>query len=209
MSSDPIDTRTKILEGALALLEAQPEKLPRMTDFAKRAGISRQAVYLHFTNRLELLVAATKLQDQQNRIDDRLAASRTASSGKDRLDAFVTAWGSYIPIIYPVARALIAISDTDEEARAAWEDRMQDMREGCAAAVQALRADCTLPDVIDAEQATDFLWTLLSVRNWEQLTQTCGWSQECYLDTLRALSRATLAGEPQAITEMFQAESRG
>lgn len=200
MSSDQTDTRTKILQGALALLEAQSDALPRMSDFAKKAGISRQAVYLHFANRLELIVAATQFQDDQNDVNARLAPSRNATNGRDRLDAFVVAWCSYIPIIYPVARAIIAISDTDAEARAAWEARMQDMREGCEAAVLALARDGTLPAHIDTEQATDLLWTLLSVRNWEQLTQVCGWSQDCYLQTIRALAHTTLAGDTNLLT---------
>ncbi len=204
MSSNERDTRTKILEGALALLEAQPEKLPRMSDFAQKAGISRQAVYLHFDNRLDLLVAATKLQDQQNDIDQRLAPSRSAPNGPARLDAFVTAWASYIPIIYPVARALIAISDTDADAKEAWDERMRDMREGCAAAVDALARDKILPPTIDTKQATDLLWTLLSVRNWEQLTQGCGWPQDCYLETVRSLALATLAGQPERLQDILK-----
>ncbi|MEX0309916.1 MAG: TetR/AcrR family transcriptional regulator, partial [Tateyamaria sp.] len=187
MSSDPIDTPTKILQAALALLEMPGAKLPTMSDIARATGISRQAVYLHFPSRTDLLVAATRFQDRQNNVDAALAPSRGARSGAERLDAFVTAWGNYIPKIYGVARAIMAVTDTDAEAAAAWNTRMQDMREGCAAAVHALADDGTLPPDTDVEQATDLLWTLLSVRNWENLTQTCGWSQECYLATIRGM----------------------
>jgi len=42
-----------------------------MADIAKAAGISRQALYLHFPTRVDLLVAMTRHLDAQNDIDDR------------------------------------------------------------------------------------------------------------------------------------------
>ena len=115
----------------------------------------------------------------------------------------MTAWGNYIPKIYGVARAILAVVDTDPEAAAAWNTRMADMREGCAAAVQALAEDGTLPPQTDPEQATDLLWTILSVRMWENLTQTCGWDQDCYLATIRGLALAALAQDVGALTDVL------
>ncbi|WP_299548425.1 TetR/AcrR family transcriptional regulator [uncultured Tateyamaria sp.] len=203
MSSEPIDTPTKILQATLKLLEAPDAKLPTMSDIARATGISRQAVYLHFPSRTDLLVAATRYQDRLNDIDTGLAPSRGARSGAERLDAFVTAWGNYIPKIYGVARAIMAVTDTDAEAAAAWNTRMQDMREGCSAAISALAEDGTLPPGTDIEQATDLLWTILSVRNWENLTQTCGWSQDCYIATIRGMAMATLARDLGALTDVL------
>ncbi len=203
MSSTLLDTPTKILQAALTLLETPQSKLPTMSDIARATGVSRQAVYLHFPSRTELLIAATRLQDRQNNVDAALSASRHAATGAERLDAFVTAWGNYIPKIYGVARAIMAASATDPEAKVAWDTRMADMREGCAAAITALAKDGTLPQGTDTEQATDLLWTLLSVRNWENLTQGCGWDQDCYITTIRGLARATLAGQPEALTQLL------
>lgn len=203
MSSDTIDTPTRILQATLGLLEQPRAKLPTMSDIARATGISRQALYLHFPTRTDLLIAATRLQDQQNNVDMHLAPSRTAASGTERLDAFVTAWCNYIPKIYGVARAILAVIDTDAEAAAAWNTRMADMREGCAAAVAALVEDGTLPQGSETEQATDLLWTMLSVRNWEHLTQTCGWDQDCYVATVRGLALATLARDLGALTDVL------
>lgn len=203
MSSNPPDTPTKILHATLTLLEKPQAKLPTMSDIARATGVSRQAVYLHFPSRTDLLVAATRYQDTQNNVDMALAPSRDARSGPERLDAFVTAWGNYIPKIYGVARAIMAVTDSDPEAAAAWNTRMQDMREGCAAAVQALVDDGILPKGTDMDQATDLLWTLLSVRNWENLTQTCGWSQDCYIATIRGMAMAALARDLGALTDVL------
>ncbi len=203
MSSASPDTPTRILQATLSLLERPAAKLPTMSDIAKASGVSRQAVYLHFPSRTDVLVAATRYQDQTNDVNAALASSRAARSGTERLDAFVTAWGNYIPKIYGVARAILAVADTDPEAAAAWNTRMGDMREGCAAAVQALAQDGTLPPNTDPGQATDLLWTLLSVRTWENLTQTCGWDQDCYLSTIRGLALAALAQDVGALSDVL------
>ena len=163
-----------------------------MSDIAKATGISRQALYLHFPNRAELLIAATKYLDEKVNIDANLAESRQATTGEARLTAFIRAWGNHIPVIYGVARALMAMSDTDAEARAAWEDRKAAVRHGCVAAVSALSRDGRLREDLTEPTATDLLWTLLSVRNWAALTQTCGWSQDTYLQEITRLSRAAL-----------------
>ena len=70
------------------------------------------------------------------------------------------------------------IKDTDEAAATAWADRMQAVRHGCKAAVKALKDDGKLTPEYSVKQATDILWTLLSVRNWEQYRQECRWSQK-------------------------------
>ncbi len=187
MSSKNIETRKKILDAAWKLLETNPATSVRMSDIAKKTGISRQAVYLHFPTRAELLVATARHLDEVKNVDQRLAASRAASTGVERLNAFVEAWGNYIPEIYGVGKAFMAMQDTDEAAASAWNDRMQAVRHGCNAAIQALKKDGALSPDYSAKQATDILWTILSVRNWEQLTGACGWSQKRYIESMKRL----------------------
>ena len=195
MSSENFDTRTRILKATLDLLEAGQGKGVRMTDIARSAGISRQAVYLHFSTRADLLIATTHYVDELKGSEGRLVASRTASNGIERLEAYIAAWGGYIPDIYGIAKALLAMRDTDEAARNAWDKRMQDMREGCEAAIKALDTDGVLSPAQTPDEATDILWTMLSVRNWEQLTIECGWSQARYIETMTALARRVFVVE--------------
>lgn len=194
MSSENPDTRDRILEAAWRLLEADKGagKGVRMSDIAKAAGVSRQAVYLHFENRAELLIATTRRIDAVKDVDARLTASRAAKTGEARLDAFIEAWGGYIPEIYGVAKALMAMQATDKAAGAAWRDRMAAVRHGCAAAVDALARDGRLRPERSQEEATDLLWTLLSVRMWEHLTRDCGWPQAAYLAAMKDLARSAL-----------------
>lgn len=195
MSSNNSQTRNRILDAAWELLEANQGKGVRMTDIAKQAGISRQALYLHFSTRSELLIATTRYIDEVKDVDARLVQSRSAETGTERLDAFIDAWGNYIPEIYAVAKALLAMKDTDAAAALAWNDRMQAVRHGCESAVNALHDDGTLSTEHTPALALDILWTLLSVRNWEQLTIECGWSQKKYIKTTKSLARRILVAE--------------
>lgn len=197
MSTKIKNTRDNILQAALDLLLAGDGRKTRMSDIAKQAGVSRQAVYLHFDNRADLLIDATKHLDDQLGSDARLAPSRAAQSGIERLDAFVVAWGNYIPEIYGAAKAMIAMSATDEAADTAWAKRMQDMREGCAAAIAALESDGTLAPCFTSLDATDILWTLLSVGNWEHGTITCGWSQKKYIELTTTTARRLFYADPE------------
>ncbi len=191
MSSKTIETRTRILEATVRMLEKHGGRGVRMGDIAKAAGISRQAVYLHFASRAELLVAATRYLDEILDVDARLAPSRAATSGVERLSLYIECWGHYIPDIYGVAKALLLAQDTDEAAAAAWRDRMLAMRDGCRAAIEALHSDGTLASVWTPKMATDALWTMLLVPNWENLTGECGWSTQEYVRWMQIVARKT------------------
>jgi len=195
MSSKNNPTRTRILKSTWTLLEDGGGSAVRMSDIAKAAKISRQALYLHFPNRAELLVATTRYLDEVHDIESKLAESREATTGMVRLTAWVEFWGNYIPTIYGIAKALMAMKDTDKEAMAAWSDRMQSVRHGCAAVVAAINADGKLNKNLTEEEATDVLWTLQSVRTWEHLRIECGWSQERYISLMQDIAVRTLMAD--------------
>ena len=124
-----------------------------------------------------------------------LPRSRSAETGIERLNAFIEAWGNYIPEIYGVWKALMTMSQTDAAAKFAWQERMQAVRHGCEAAVRALKTDGVLSPDYTTKTATDILWTLLSVRNWEQLTGECGWSQRQYIEKMKVVARKILVAD--------------
>ncbi|MEO1035891.1 MAG: TetR/AcrR family transcriptional regulator [Pseudomonadota bacterium] len=189
MSSDLPATRERILKAAVRMLEEHGGRGVRMADIAKATGISRQAVYLHFTSRSELLIAATLYKGDLLDVDARLAPSRAATVGVERLDRYIEFWGDYIPEFYPVAKALMLAQDTDTAAAEAWRDRMRAMKEGCRAAIDALHADGTLSPDWSRPKATDALWAMLSVPAWEALTLDCGWSTKEYTRRMKSIAR--------------------
>jgi AcrR family transcriptional regulator len=211
MSSDAPETRLRILKATLRLLEGGEAQGVRMTDIAEQAGISRQALYLHFATRAELLSATTRYVEELHRSEERLLPSRTAKTGVERLNAYIDAWGDFIPDIYGTAKALMAMSDTDDAAATTWRERMRDMREGCEAAILALKKDKMLSQNYRPDQATDLLWMLLSVRNWEHLNIACGWSQAQYLEAMKSMAHSLFVkggSDPETSRETRKRPSR-
>ena len=177
MSSE--QTKTRILETTWKVLEKRIDK-NRMSDIATAVGISRQALYLHYPTRAELLIATTKHIDKVKKVNQRLELSRAAGSGIERLHFFIKAWGGYIPEIHGMSVALRDMRKNDKAAAEAWDERMQAVRHGCQAAVRAIEKDGKLKSDLSEQVATDILWTLLTVENWERLVLDCTWSQSEY-----------------------------
>ena len=166
-----------------------------MGDIARETGISRQAVYLHFATRTELLIAAALYRGDMLGVKDRLAPSRAAKSGVERLELYIEFWGRYIPEFYGVAKALMMAQDSDDAAAAAWRDRMLAMRDGCRAAIDALHADGVLANGWTRPKATDVLMAMLQVPNWEYLTLECGWSSREYIRQMQSLASQVFVGK--------------
>lgn len=197
MSRTAADTRSRILDAAWRLLEADASGgAVRISDIAKAAGISRQALYLYFPTRAELLIATTRRMDEALEVEARLSASRAASSGVERLDAFVAFMGGHLPQIAGVARALMAMREADEAADAAWRDRFGAVREGCAAAIEALAAEGRMAPGWTTETATDQLWAMLSYAAWRELTAECGWTNEAFIRRTQRAARSIFVAPP-------------
>lgn len=189
MSSE--QTKTRILETTWKVLETRIDK-NRMSDIATAVGISRQALYLHYPTRAELLIATTKHIDKVKKVNQRLELSRAAGSGIERLHFFIKAWGGYIPEIHGMSVALRNMRENDKAAAEAWDERMQAVRHGCQAAVRAIEKDGKLKSDLSEQVATDILWTLLTVENWERLVLDCTWSQSEYEVMMIKLAEAGL-----------------
>ncbi|WP_160974927.1 TetR/AcrR family transcriptional regulator [Thalassovita mangrovi] len=180
------------MDTVLSLLLA-PEGSPlRMIDVAKAAGVTRQTVYDHFSNRSEMLTAAIQHFGDQLDIDTRLAPSRAAPDGRSRLTAYTQAMLDFFPAIYPLKQSLMRMGPGDEEAKSAWEDRIHAMKEGCAAAVHALKSDGDLLDHLTEARATDLYFTLLSMDGWAHCVLENGWPEADYLAEMQRVTRLAL-----------------
>lgn len=163
-----------------------------MADIARATGVSRQAVYLHFPSRAELMIAAVRHLDDVSGMEDRLKKFREAGSGIEILEAFVEFMGEHIDSIYGVAKALMAVRHTDEAAAAAWEDRMTSVRNGCRRTIETIEHEGMLSPDWTVDEAVDLMWTLLSIENWERLTKDCGWTVEDYIVKMKQLALQSL-----------------
>lgn len=199
MSSDKNDTRTRILAATWRLMEQRHGLGVRMSDIAKEAGVSRQAVYLHFSSRTDLMIATTQYVDEIKGLNERLKRFNAATSGIGLLEECVDVWGNYIPEIYGIARALMNTRETDEATAAAWNGCMGGLREACREIIDGLDHDGVLAAEWSSDEAVVMLWTMLSVQNWEQLTIECGWSTSQYISWMKLLLKRTFVDETKAV----------
>lgn len=185
MSSDEIDTRTRILEATWKLLEENRGQGASMGAIAKAAGISRQAVYLHFDSRTDLMIATMNYVDEIKGLNDRLAQLQTARTGEDSLELLVDIWGGYIPEIFGLAKAMMMTRDTDEDMAAAWNNVMGCLKDVCRQTIEQLEREDRLAREWSLDEATEMFWTIISISNWEQLTAECGWTTSQYVERMK------------------------
>jgi AcrR family transcriptional regulator len=195
MSSEKENTRDRILSAAWKLLEKRHGRGVSMDDIAHAAGLSRQAVYLHFGSRAELLVATVRYVDEKNELPRRIRGIAAAGGGKETLEAFVDFWGGYIPKIFGLAKALLDSRASDPAAAAAWEDRMSAVRDGCRSVVECIVRDGLLAAEWTPRAAAEMMWAMFSVASWENLTRDLGWSNNDYVEKMKlALTRTFMEG---------------
>lgn len=69
------DSRPQILDAALALIARRGEADVTMAEIAKAARVSRQAVYLNFADRGDLLLALVRYVDEKRSLVEELKKS--------------------------------------------------------------------------------------------------------------------------------------
>jgi len=119
--TDLPDSRTRILAAALDILREQAE--PSMGAIAARAGLSRQAVYLHFTSRDELLVAVADWANATIGLPERLDQVTRADSARTMLGLFIDVAVWHVGQVGPVIRALERVMETDSALAERWRTR--------------------------------------------------------------------------------------
>jgi AcrR family transcriptional regulator len=196
MSSGDPETRIRIMKATRELIEQSEGELVRLQDIAQAAGVSRQAIYLHFGSRVGLLVATVQYVDQSAGFFERTAPIRRAENGLQALELFVVFWADYISRIHRLAKALLAARDTDPAAAAAWSDRMDGLRNVCRHLVERLETEGHLLPVWSIDTAADTLWALISIQLWEQLVVDRGWSKSQYTEHLTFILRQALTPNP-------------
>jgi AcrR family transcriptional regulator len=195
VSSGRPETRAAILGAARRLFEERQTPAVELEEIARAAGVSRQAIYLHFRNRSGLLLALAEHVDRVERLGDAARRVHAARSGSEELDAFVRLQADYTPRIAAIAKIFDEGRRRDPGLAAAWDDRMRQRHAACLRIVERLRAEGLLaPGWTDAD-AADLLWELTSIRSWEDLVVARGWTKQRYTKIVRRVAhRALIAG---------------
>jgi AcrR family transcriptional regulator len=187
---DP-ETRRRVLHATWELVEEQ-RATPTLARVADRAGVSRQALYLHFGDRAGLLVALVRFMDERLELDDAAAHVRHAPDGPEALKRLVHAVAGFAATVDPVAQVLEAEQHEDASVRAAWRDRMRGRQTMVRSIIEQIEAEGRLAGGWDVETASELCYTLTMPGVWRELTQELGWGTQQYADNLWRLLRDSL-----------------
>ncbi|WP_420547833.1 TetR/AcrR family transcriptional regulator [Curvivirga sp.] len=170
----------RILEVARELIENSEGKLVRISDIAKNADLSRQAIYLHYESRTELLIHLVRYVDEVHEFKKLMESVCAQESSEKMLHAFIHQWCDYLPLIGKIAHAMHHHQEYDDDARIAWQDRMHVFMELCECVAENLHLSGHLKDDWDVRRAAEFIWVTCSIRNWHDYTEIIGWEGSTY-----------------------------
>jgi AcrR family transcriptional regulator len=192
MSSGDPATRERILRAARALLEQTPGAVVSMTQVAKRACVSRQALYLHFADRTSLFVEVSRMADAAARTPERQRRVDEALTARDALREAVALQAWLKPQLRGVATALDVLRRTDPAADAAWKEREHARLHRCELVISRLQEEGELDPAWDVGQAARCMWAVTSQRVWDDLVVDQGWSTGQYRTQLTTMLESTL-----------------
>jgi AcrR family transcriptional regulator len=186
-------TRERILVAARDLVEKGNGAAPNVSAIARAAGISRQALYLHFPDRASLLLALVAHVDEREDLQAGLDAIAAAPDAAAQIHAWVLMQSRRNPRIAPVARAVDLVRHADQPASQAWRDRTDGRMRGALAIVTRLRTEGRLDPSWETQEAATLLWELTSFRVWDDLVNEAGLAPDRYVEIVTASALAAFA----------------
>lgn len=184
---DP-ETRRRILEATWNLIEERGARV-RLVDVGDRAGVSRQAIYLHFGDRSGLLRALVRFMDTTLGLEEMAAHVSAAANGVEMLVRAMDLHMVMAPRIDRVAQALEAAQYEDAAVAAAWRDRMTSRQTAHRAIVQRIADEGRLAEGWTVAAAADLFYAITMPGFWRELTAELGWTSEDYREHVTRLLR--------------------
>ncbi len=179
-------TRARILASAWELVAERGSNL-KLTEVAKRAGVSRQALYLHFGDRTGLLLALVDHMDETFDLGQSLAHVRAAPTAFELLRRAMRLNTEFWAAAYPVAQVLEAAQYDDEALGVAWRDRMQARQMAFAAMIQQISDHGFLAEEWTVGDAAELLYAVAHVDTWRLLIRELAWTDDRYVEAMTQL----------------------
>ena len=186
-------TRAALLAATRVILEEQGFEGLTMGAVAEQAGVTRRAVYLHFSSRAELVGALFDFLAQAEGLADSLERVWRQPDALSSLDAWARHLASYHVRLLPVTRAIERVRHVDADAAAHHAHVVRAQRANCRRLVRLLERDGQLSPEWTPSAATDMLWALISSDIVEGLLTERAWSPDRLAKHLALVFRSTFA----------------
>ncbi len=195
-----VSGKEKILLAAEALIVKRGGADVTIEQVAQAAGMSRQAVYLHFPDRGSLFLAMVRQSDERRGLAAEIQHIRDAPTGCEAMRRMVSLQARSNQHVWAMARMLDAVRRTDPAVEQAWQDRLRHRLAGCRDIIRKVASEGNLRVGLDLNTAADLLWTITSLRMWEDLVVQRGWSAKRYESHVYAvLLRSLIAADDSPV----------
>lgn len=188
-------TRTAILGAARFVFERDGFHGTGLEEVAREAGVSRQAVYLHFGSKGSLVVALFQHVNDLERMGERLQEITDAASGLEAMERWVRLNADTLSRILPLSVELDIARRCEAEADAVWRSLAQDRRRWCRRIVRRLSDEGRLAEGWSVGIAADLLWAITLPGPYKDLVADGGWTQPRYVRYVIALVRRAFVSE--------------
>ena len=169
-------TRRRLLDATWELLQEEGAAATSLEAVARRAGITRRALYLHFGSRAELLMA---LRGHVDEAYD-LAASVGPIGAAPTVEEAVAAWARHVARFHariaPVIKALEAAAAGDDDVAALLRQSKSAWLGECRNLVRRIEAEGRLAPPWTVTQAADLLWSFMAVTFVDDLVTARRWT---------------------------------
>lgn len=176
MSSNEKSTRDRILDASWKLLERGAGKSVRMVDIAAQANVSRQAVYLLFENRANLVQETRNFVDAKYGVKDEIDRVLSQNSATQTLKAYVLFWSEYLSHIHGLAHAMQVGALHDKAAARARQDCLDDHFKVCCEIAKRLKNEKALANGWSEQSAAEMIFSVISLDMWLELVVVRRWS---------------------------------
>lgn len=201
-------TKAALLSATRELIEEAGFEAVTMASVAHRAGVTRRALYLHFTGRAELLIALYDHVSQEEQVAKSLDAVWSAPTAVDALAAWASHLATVRPKVLAIDQALERVYRIDEEAAAHRAAIAHDQQASCRRLATWLAAERRLSSAWSVEEAADMLWALMSPQVMSDLLIDREWSTDDYAHYLGLLLQATFVAPETPLPRVVTRESR-
>ena len=183
-------TREAVLAATRVILESDGFEALTMTAVASRAGISRQAVYLHFRTRTELVTALFGYMAEQEGLSESLGSVRDAPDAVTALREWARHLAGYHPRLMAVDRAIDRVRHVDADAARYRETIDARQMANCRMLAERLAGEARLADPWTVDTAADMLWSLIATDLFERL-RARDWTTAAATEHLQAMFERT------------------
>lgn len=192
------DTRTAILDAAIALFAEKGWVATTIAAIASKAGVSPETVYARFGNKKtiahELVVRAMRADQPDTPMmqQARRAMVLQNTDGGDIIDGFAADISELLARVAPILAAVRAAAETDTEMAELYADLHQARRRNLGTLIDRLDRSGALRPGLDIELAKDTLWSVASPELWLLRLTQLGATPESNRDWIRTTLRRLL-----------------